>query len=326
MFIAATLAAVDPGGFVGAEVWRHTVAAEDSGLRFDQVLALRHEELSRTLARKLVDLGGAHLDGRRLRKCGQVVTAGQKIELFRDGAPLEPFTLEEGDILFRDKWLLAVAKPAGVETQPTPARYRGTLYAALLDFLHNPFRPLDRPSLGMVQRLDRDTSGVMVFSIHPRAHKELTACFTAHRVEKLYLALVQGVVGADSGEFRSLLARSRNGNRVKSVPRGGKEAVTCFRVLERFPAATLVEVQILTGRTHQIRVHFAEAGHSLLGDRLYGVAASEPRRQMLHALRLTLPHPVTGTIVALEAPLPADMQTVLQHLRSGEPIQKLPAF
>ncbi len=308
---------------MGVEVWRHSVAVEDSGLRLDQVLALRHGELSRTLARKLVELGGVHLEGRRVRKCGQILQAGQKIELFRDDAPLEPFALEERHLLFRDQWLLAVAKPAGIETQPTPARYRGTLYAALLDYLHNPFRPLDRPSLGMVQRLDRETSGVMVFSIHPRAHKELTACFTAHRVEKLYLALVQGVVVADSGEFRSHLARSRHDNRVSSVPRGGKEAVTRFRVLQRFPEASLVEVEILTGRTHQIRVHFAEAGHPLLGDRLYGKASGKPRRQMLHALRLTLPHPQTGSLLVLEAPLPTDMQAVLEHLRRGEPIENL---
>ena len=301
-----------------AEVWRETVTAEAAGERLDQFLARSREGLSRTLARKLIELGGVHLDGRRVRRCGQALAAGQRIEVYRDAGPLEPFVLQERHLLFRDPYLLAVNKPAGVETQPTPARFRGTLYAALLDFLHDPFRPLDRPALGMVQRLDRDTSGVMVFSIHPRAHKALTASFAEHRVVKCYLALVQGRLSAETGEFRSLLARSRQGNRVRSVERGGKEAVTRFRVLERFPQATLVEVEILTGRTHQIRVHFAEAGHPLLGDRKYGNAAVGCERQMLHAFRLSLNHPVTAAPLVLEAPLPPDMCAVLARLRAGD--------
>ncbi len=310
---------------MAAEVLRHSVGPEGSGIRLDQFLASTCNGLSRTLARKLIELGGVHLDGRRVRRCGQTLAVGQRIEVYRDTGPLEPFVLQEGHLLFRDSYLLAVNKPAGVETQPTPARYRGTLYSALLDFLHDPFRPLDRPALGMVQRLDRDTSGVMVFSIHPRAHKGLTGSFREHRVDKCYLALVKGRVSVDSGEFRSHLARCRRGNRVRSVDKGGKEALTRFRVLERFRHATLVEVELLTGRTHQIRAHFAEAGHPLLGDRSYGRPAGGPERQMLHAFRLRLAHPVTGVPLTLEAPVPQDMQNILDLLRAEDTKAKGPA-
>lgn len=303
---------------MSVDVWRHVVGTDASGTRLDQFLASSREGLSRTMVRKLIDLGGVHLDGRRIRRCGQILRPGQRIEVYRDAGPLEPFVLRDEHILFRDAYLLAVNKPAGVETQPTPARFRGTLYSALLDFLHDPFRPLDRPTLGMVQRLDRDTSGVMVFSIHPRAHKRLTACFTEHRVGKNYLALVKGRINEDDGEFRSRLARSRRDNRVRSVDKGGKEALTRFKVLERFAQASLVEVDLVTGRTHQIRAHFAEAGYPLLGDHRYGGRAANSGRQMLHAFRLGLTHPVTGEPLTLEAPLPRDMCCLLQLLRTSQ--------
>lgn len=302
--------------------YRFTSGPEEAGLRLDQFIAGRSDELSRTLVRKLVDLGGVHVDGRRIRRCSQPVQAGAQVEIFVDGLPLEPYRLDAAAVIYRDPYLLAVDKPAGVETQPTPARYKGTLYAALLDYLHDPFRPQQEPSLGMVQRLDRDTSGVMVFSIHPRAHRGLTEVFSGRQVRKTYLAVVAGRLPAAAGEFRSLLARSRAANKVKSVEKGGKEAVTRYRVQEEFAGASLLEVEILTGRSHQIRVHLAEAGHPLLGDQLYGGPADwrghPVGRQMLHAWRLAFSHPVSGESLELEAPVPADMAGLLAELRRQE--------
>jgi 23S rRNA pseudouridine1911/1915/1917 synthase len=276
--------------------------------------------------RKLVDLGGVHSGGRRTRRCSYSVQVGETVEIFVDGLPLEPYQIEAAAVVYRDAYLIAIDKPAGVETQPTPARYKGTLYAALIDYLHDPFRPQQAPSLGMVQRLDRDTSGVMVFSIHPLAHRGLTETFTGRQARKRYLAVVAGRMSAPEGEFRSLLARNRATNKVKSVDKGGKEAVTSFRVLEAFADASLVEVEILTGRSHQIRVHFAESGHPLLGDERYdgpGDWNGYPvRRQMLHSWRLSLAHPVNGEPLELEAPIPADMAGLLVELRrqeSGKP-------
>ncbi|MCM2263655.1 MAG: RluA family pseudouridine synthase [Desulfuromonadales bacterium] len=269
------------------------------------------------MIKRMIDLGGAHIDGRRVRRCSLSVAAGQHIELHVDGLPLEPFRLDPAMVIYRDQYLLALDKPAGVATQPTPARYQGTIYAALQQFLGD----TGQVSLGMVQRLDRDTSGVLVFSTHPRAHKGLTAAFSEHRVTKRYLALVAGHLENDEGEMRSQLARRRATNRMVSVERGGKPALTRYRRIASYDCASLVEVEIPTGRSHQIRIHFAEAGHPLLGDPAYGgpgmVKGAAIARQMLHASELCLDHPVDGSRLELESPLPEDFQAVMHFLASS---------
>lgn len=298
--------------------FRLLAGPEEDGSRLDQFLAAHAGDLSRTVLRRVIEIGGVHVGGRRVRRCSQPVRVGEAVEVYIDGLPLTPWRLAEGDLLFRDRWLIAIAKPAGIETQPTPARYQGTLYEALLTFLKDPFRPLDAPPLGMVQRLDRDTSGVIVFSIHPKAHRGLTEALAGGAARKQYLALVTGEPREGAGEIRSLLARSRGSNLVKSVARGGKEAITRFRVVDRFGDAALVEVEILTGRSHQIRAHMAELGHPLVGDCRYGGApmlrGMAVSRQMLHAARIELRHPVTGKPLRIEAPLPADLASLLQRL------------
>jgi len=294
--------------------YRFIVPVDRAGARLDLFLAGALEDAGRGLVKRLIDLGGVHVDGRRVRRCSLPVAAGQRVELFVDGLPLEPFQLDQAMILYRDRYLLALDKPAGVATQPTPARYQGTVYAALQQFLSG----TGQVSLGMVQRLDRDTSGVMIFSIHPRAHKGLTAAFTGHHVAKHYLALVSGQLPGAEGEFRSELARRRSTNRMVSVEHGGKPAITRYRVLTSADDASLVDVEIPTGRSHQIRVHFAEAGHPLLGDPAYGgpgvIGGMTVSRQMLHACRLSLAHPVTGERLEITAPLPADFTVVLHRL------------
>lgn len=303
------------------KLYRLIPSAEEDGMRLDQFLALRIEDYSRASLRKILEIGGVRCDNRRMRRCSHPVSEGQLFEVHIDGQPLTPFSLSEEHILFRDRDILAVDKPGGVDSQPTPARYKGTLYEALLRYLHDPFRPRQRPELAMVQRLDRDTSGVMIFSIAKRAHKNLSRIFSGRRAEKIYLALVAGVPREAEGEMRSLLARNRATNLMRSVERGGREAITRYKVIESFDGASLVEVRILTGRSHQIRVHFSEAGHPLLGDRRYGGPGEwegeKLERQMLHAWRLLLPHPVTGKPLEVVASLPADMECVLRRLRGG---------
>lgn len=303
------------------KLYRWVAEEGEGGLRIDQFIASRDEDLSRTLARRLVDAGGVHVDGRRIRRCSHLLSVGERVEVHIDGLPLDPYPFGQQDVLFRDRWLLAINKPSGLETQPTPARYKGTLYDLLLRFLQDPHRPRLKPELGMVQRLDRETSGVMLFSIHKRAHRPLTEGFAGRSVAKRYLALVSGGPQEPEGEIRSLLARRRATNLVRSVKKGGKEAITRYRVVESFDGAALVEIELLTGRSHQIRAHFSELGHPLLGDTRYGGPATlrghTIPRQMLHAWRLALPHPVTGEPLDLEATLPADMTEILNLLRSG---------
>lgn len=294
--------------------YRFVVPDDQADCRLDLFLAGVLEDAGRGMIKRLIDLGGAHVDGRRVRRCSLPVAAAQRIELFVDGLPLAPFQLDPTMILYHDRYLLALDKPPGVATQPTPARYQGTVYAALQQF----FGGAGRVSLGMVQRLDRDTSGVMVFSIHPRAHKGLTVAFAGHQVAKRYLTLVSGHLPCAEGEFRSHLARRRSTNRMVSVDRGGKPAITRYRVLASANDASLIAVEIPTGRSHQIRVHFAEAGHPLLGDPAYGgpgtLKGMTIPRQMLHASELLLAHPVSGTPLELKSPLPEDFRNVMHCL------------
>lgn len=295
---------------------RLQVPDTEAGLRLDQFLAARGAVASRGEARRVIDIGGVHVAGRRVSQCSRLLASGEVVEFYTDGAPLEPFTLSSGLILFRDPYLLAIDKPAGIETQPTPARYKGTLYAATLNWLQNPHRPYDKPELGMVQRLDRETSGVLIFSTHKRAHRPLTTAFSGRQVRKVYYALVSGRPAAEQGEISSQLARGRD-NRMRSVQRGGREALTRYRVLVAGNDASLLEIEILTGRSHQIRVHLSESGHPLLGDKRYGgvlwLDGDPVQRHMLHCRRLELPHPLSGDKLIVEAPIPGDFCHTLRR-------------
>lgn len=297
--------------------WNVIVPEDGAGLRLDQVLPLLCSGLSRTQARKIIDIGGVHVAGRRVRSCSRNVKLGEEIAVYCDGLPLEGFTLTAADILYRDADIIALHKPSGIETQPTPARYQGTLYAALTSFLADPFRPQLVPSIGMVQRLDRETSGVILFSINQRAHKPLTAAITARKLQKTYLALVAGVVPPGEHEVKSLLGRSHRDNCVRSIAKGGKDAVTHYRLLASSADCSLVEVTPLTGRMHQIRVHLAESGYPLLGDTRYGgplqLGGVSLPRHMLHALSLDFLHPITHTRLQITAPWPDDFKMLVNH-------------
>ena len=304
---------------------RFTVPAEDQGSRADLYLHRQLPEISRGNIKKIIDLGGLHIDGRRTRKAGRTLTSGEKIELHRDLRPLQPYRIMDDEVVFQDKHLIVLNKPAGVETQPTPARYKGTLFEALQVYLGRDRRFGRKLEIGMAQRLDRDTSGVLAFSIHPAAHKGFSNQIQQRQVTKNYLALCQGRLAQSTGEFRSLLAKARKQNIYKSVTKGGKEAVTRFTVVHQFKEFSLVNIELVTGRTHQIRAHFSEAGHPLLGDQQYGgvprLAGVEMARHLLHSHRLRLNHPVSGQQLAFTAPLPKDFTTLL---RAFEPEQLAP--
>ncbi|MBW2185902.1 MAG: RluA family pseudouridine synthase [Deltaproteobacteria bacterium] len=238
--------------------------------------------------------------------------------MFIDGFDLNPYRLSDNDIIYQDDYIIAINKPTQIDSQPTPARYKGTLYEALLLRLQDPFRLHLKPTLGMVQRLDRDTSGVMIFSIHQRAHKALTALFTQRQAKKKYLALVCGQLVDDEGEFTSTLAKNRATNKMKTVEKGGKLAITRYSTLHQFEKFTLVKVDIPTGRTHQIRVHFSEAGHPLVGDDRYGYDVSmldvAVARTMLHSWALECDHPVTKKKMNFKASPPHDFMQLLTLL------------
>lgn len=298
--------------------YRFTVDEKFNGMRLDQYLDEVSESFSCGLAKRIIALGGAHLTGRRVRRCSQPVSTGDRLEVFVDRQPLEAMKLDVNRILYRDEDLIVIDKPAGMATQPAPSRYQGTLYAELQNLLQEPQQSGNRPSIGMVQRLDLDTSGVMVFSIHKRAHKNMTEAFLGRDVGKLYWALVAGQPAEVSGRFSSQLAKRRSTNLVVSVQRGGKQAETLYRLLQQLDGASLVEVELLTGRSHQIRAHFSEAGMPLLGDTAYGgpqiINDLNVPRQMLHSRELSFVHPVSGLEMNFTATPPDDFVTVLKHV------------
>jgi 23S rRNA pseudouridine1911/1915/1917 synthase len=285
---------------------------DDSEERLDRFLHGRLPEISRGTLRKIIELGGVHLQGRRCLKCATKVGVGQQVELYRDEGLLDPFRIAAEHILFQDDFLIVINKPAGIDSQPTSARYRGTLYEAVQIWLQGDRRGGRSPQIGMAQRLDRDTSGVIVFSIHPLAHKELTRQLTERIAEKEYLAIISGRPEEAEGRFQSRLIRDRRSGRMGSTGQGGQEAITDYRLLATKGEFSLVHIHLRTGRTHQIRAHFAEAGHPLAGDVRYGGPAEKGghtfSRQCLHSWRLTLSHPLTGTRLTWTAPLPKDME------------------
>ena len=299
--------------------WNITVPGADAGLRLDQALPRHCAGLSRTQARKIIDIGGVHVAGRRVRSCSRSLKGGEEIAVYYDGLSLDPFALSAAAILYRDADIIALNKPAGIDTQPTPSRFQGTLYAALSEYLIDPFRRHIEPSIGMVQRLDRETSGVILFSISPRAHKPLTTAITNHTLRKSYLALVAGVVPPGVHEIKSLLARSHRDNCVRSISKGGKEAVTHYHCLAVCDTCSLVEVTPITGRMHQIRVHLSEAGFPLLGDTRYGgpgqLGELSISRHMLHAKQLEFLHPLTRQPLVITAPLADDFQALLNYFK-----------
>lgn len=306
-----------PGALLPKRHLKCCVDSEEAQLRLDQFLPRVFPEFSREFWKKAIVTGSVHLDGRRMSQCSRPVSTGQGVEVFLDGLPLEKWVLTSQHILFQDDYLLALNKPAGIDTQPTPSRYQRTLYQGVLDYLGRCKRRGQKADIGMVQRLDRDTSGVLVFSIHQRAHRAISQQLQQHRAGKTYLAMVDGELAEPQGEFRSDLARIRATNLVRSVPRGGKAALTRFRKICSHDNISLVEVELVTGRMHQIRAHFAEAGHPLCGDHRYGgpkaVCGQPVDRQMLHSWKLHLDHPVLKNTLHLEAPLPADWPGLLNR-------------
>ena len=300
-------------------IHRLSADADCRGQRLDIFLAGKCADLSRTKAKKIIEIGGVHVNGRRVRSCSLQTQKGDEVEIYLDHLSLDPYRINDDDIVYRDQYLIVLNKPAFIDTQPTHARFKGTLYEALQWLLKDPFRPQQKAAIGMIQRLDRGTSGLIAFSIHPRAHKKMTEIFLEHQVEKRYLALVEGVPDPEQGEICSCLARSRKENKVKSVAKGGKEAITRYQLEEVLSRAALMDVELLTGRSHQIRAHLSELGHPLIGDQRYGgpcqLADMKIGRPLLHAARLAFNHPVTDEPLDFSVPLPTDICSVMAALK-----------
>jgi len=234
-------------------------------------------------------------------------------------------------VLYEDAWMLVVDKPAGVIAHPTGAAQSHTLANGLQQYLdeRSPLPGLLRP--GIVHRLDRQTSGLMVVATHHRSHAELSTAFESGRVAKTYVALVEGELRRESGTIDLPIGRAKTGRGVLMSARGdavrARPATTHYRVLQRLPGHTLVEARPRTGRNHQIRVHFAQVGHPLVGDEFYaagGTFRTEPpdppagwlpNRHALHAAGLELAHPITGVWMRFQSPPADDIRGLVEDLQ-----------
>jgi 23S rRNA pseudouridine1911/1915/1917 synthase len=319
------------GGEAGLTERRTFTAPPDlAGVRLDVALARLAPDLSRARAQRLVQEGRVSVEGRAAKASARL--RGGEVVVVEVPAP-EPSGLVAQDlplaVLFEDDDLLVLDKGAGMVVHPARGAPHSTVVNALLHRL-GPGAP-GGGRLGLVHRLDRDTSGCLVVAKTEAALAALQAAFLARRVEKTYLALCHGPLAAE-GRLETPYGRHpRDRKRFTGRVAAARRAVTAWRVVERFGTdATLAEVALHTGRTHQIRVHLAEAGHPLLADATYGGARREARlpeghparraaeaigRQALHASRLAFDHPRTGARVAFVAPLPADFRRALDALR-----------
>jgi 23S rRNA pseudouridine1911/1915/1917 synthase len=312
----------------------HEFIADDEaeGQRLDAWLARRLPSLSRSRLQALIDEGHVLLDGARARSSARL-RAGQLVRVHVPApVPAEP---QPEDIpiavVHEDAHLVVVNKPAGLVVHPGAGTSRGTLVNALLRHVRDlsGVGGVLRP--GIVHRLDRGTSGLLVVAKDDETHRSLVRQFAGRTVEKEYLALVHGAPARAAGEVDAPIGRDPVHRQKMSVraPRG-REARTSWRVEERFDGAALLRVRIHTGRTHQIRVHLASIGHPVAGDAVYGgtrtpssrrAAAREALQSLgrpaLHAARLSFTHPASGEWLTFEAPLPPDLEAVLERLRAA---------
>lgn len=322
---------VSAGETVEPETVTFEVAAEDAGARLDAYLAARVEGSSRTIIKQAIEEGGA-LVGGRAAKPSYKLRAGDSVELELPAPPLTDLAPEDLPlhILHEDEELIVVNKPAGMVVHPAAGVSRGTLANALVFHFSRLSQRGGALRPGIVHRLDRDTSGLMVVAKSARAHEHLSDQFRARTVFKSYVALVHGVVRDDGGRVEQPIARDPRARTRMAVVRGGRAALSLWRVRRRYVRFTLLDVEIKTGRTHQIRVHLAWLKHPVVGDEVYGggrdrqitdaavrASLAAMGRQFLHAERLAFRHPQSGEEMRFLAPLPAELSSFLETLEAA---------
>ncbi|MCL6430847.1 MAG: RluA family pseudouridine synthase [Anaerolineae bacterium] len=298
---------------------RLEVTPEEEGQRLDRYVAGRLAELSRATVQKLIDEGNV-LVNHAPAKASYRVAEGDVVEVALHPAEHEPEAVPIPlDVLYEDGAIVVLNKPAGLVVHPAHGHVSDTLVNALLArYPELQSWPPEEGFPGLVHRLDRDTSGVLLVARTVPVRDALRAQFKAGTVRKVYLALVIGRPRLNRARIEAPIARdARERKRMAVVSEGGREAITEYEVLEPLGSYTLLEVRLVTGRTHQVRVHLAAIGHPVAGDRVYG-----PERQrlaldrvFLHAAELTFRHPISGDEMTFRAPLPPELEEVLSQLR-----------
>ena len=294
------------------------IIAEMENVRLDAYIAQKCENLSRTMIQKLIEDGEILVNGQEKKisyktKQGDVIEIhipeAKEINLKAQDIPL--------DIVYEDDDIIVVNKPKGMVVHPANGNPDGTLVNAVMSLCKGSLSGIGgeiRP--GIVHRLDKDTSGLIIIAKNDVAHINLSKQIKDRRVKKIYIALVKGNVSENEATVNMPIGRSTKDRKKMAVRKDGKEAITHFKVLKRYGKYTLLELKIDTGRTHQIRVHMAEIGHPVVGDMIYSNGKNEfgVEGQMLHAKSLDFQHPVTGKQIHLEAELPKYFEEILSKL------------
>ena len=296
------------------------IICDEDNIRLDAWVAGKLNEYSRTYIQKLIDDGNITVEGKTVKSNHKLKT-GQKVHV----TVPEPVRLDvkpediDIDILYEDDDIIVVNKPKGMVVNPAAGNYTGTLVNALMSHCGDCLSDINgviRP--GIVHRIDKDTSGILVVAKNNTAHEKLSQKLKEHDIERIYIALVDGNILEDKGKIDAPIGRHPNDRKKMAVnTKNGKRAVTHFKVLERFNGYTLVELKLETGRTHQIRVHMSFIGHPVVGDEVYNNKKSKSliKGQALHAKVLGFEHPLKKEYMRFEAEIPEYFQKLLEDLR-----------
>ena len=299
-----------------------TLTVEQSGLRADQYLAGVLDGLTRSAAQKLLEEGRVLRRGKALKKNDKLQAGDEVAVCIPDPTPVEIVPQDIPlDVVYEDGDVIVVNKPVGMVVHPAPGHPDGTLVNALLYHCGQSLSGINgqlRP--GIVHRIDRDTSGLIIAAKNDAAHTFLSAQLSDHTLARTYECLVTGSLKQDSGTVDAPIGRHPTDRKKMAVVAGGRPAVTHWEVVARYPGATHVRCRLETGRTHQIRVHMAYLGHPILGDTVYGAKKPVPglTGQCLHATGLRFIHPRTREIVELTCPLPEEFTRMLAKLEKKQ--------
>ncbi len=294
------------------------ILVEEEGIRIDRYLAKQKPELSRSMIQKLIEDQAILVNQKPVRTSYQIRKQDQITiqipEVKESNMKAQDIPI---DIIYEDQDILVVNKPKGMVVHPANGNPDGTLVNAIMAKCKDGLSGIGgelRP--GIVHRLDKDTSGLLIVAKNDQAHIKMSEQIKNREVKKIYIALVKGIVKENEATIQMPIGRSQQDRKKMAVRKDGKEAVTHFKVLKRYLHNTLLELKIDTGRTHQIRVHMAQIGHPVVGDMVYSKGKNEfgVEGQMLHAKKLEFMHPITGKKLILEAPLPKYFEEILQKL------------
>lgn len=295
---------------------------EQVNKRIDAYMAEKYEDISRVAIQRLIETGKILVNGKKV-KASYKVQVNDKITMEEEKAVEIELKAQDipVEIIYEDRDIIVVNKPKGMVVHPANGNPDGTLVNAIMSICKDSLSGIGgeiRP--GIVHRLDKDTSGILIVAKNDKAHINLSEQIKEHKVKKTYIALVKGIVKENNATINMPIGRSEKDRKKMAVTKKGKEAITHFKVLKRYDKYTLLEINIETGRTHQIRVHLSQIGYPIVGDEVYSKGKNEwnIKGQCLHAKSLDFKHPITNENMHLEAKIPQYFEKILEELKERE--------